>query len=110
MPQECRVWAVGAKRVTTSAELMDMDEEVGEEKAADEDVAEEEETVTLGVSQYQAIQKELKHIRFELVDQQREAWEDKLLANEWFEAQQVLLRSILAQLPPTSWASYSAPQ
>jgi hypothetical protein len=41
---------------------MDMDELAAEEEAANEEVVEEEETVTLGVSHYQAIQKELEDI------------------------------------------------
>ena len=63
-----------------------MDKEV-----ANEEVAEEEETITLGISKYQAIQKKLEDIQFEITSQRRKAREDKLLADEQFEAQQVLL-------------------
>jgi hypothetical protein len=54
MPREHQVQVARAKRVATGAELMDMDGH-----AAEEEMAKEGETVTLGVSLYLAIQKEL---------------------------------------------------
>jgi uncharacterized protein YecE (DUF72 family) len=77
---------------------------------ADEEVVKEEEMITVGATHYRAIQQDLADIRFELADQWREAQEDKLLANEQFEAQQVMLQAILAQLPPAFGASSLAPQ
>ena len=63
MPQECWVQVASIERAADSAESMDMDEEV-----VDEEVAEEEEMVTLGVSHYRAIQQDLADIRFELAN------------------------------------------
>jgi hypothetical protein len=42
---------------------------------------EEEETVTIGISEFDFLRDELSYLRFELADQRREAREDKLLAN-----------------------------
>ena len=52
MPRERQVWVDGVEGVADGAELIDMDKESIEEEAANEEVVEEEETVTLGVSQY----------------------------------------------------------
>jgi hypothetical protein len=46
---------------------------VMEEEAADEEMAEKEETITVGAAHYWAIQQDLADIRFELADQRREA-------------------------------------
>jgi hypothetical protein len=54
MPRERQVQAARAERVAAGAEPMDMDEH-----AAEEEMAKEGETVTLVVSHYLAIQKEL---------------------------------------------------
>lgn len=71
---------------------------------------EEEEPMTMGISEYEFIYNEFSDLRFVLVDQRRETQEDKLLANEQFEAQQVLLRSILSRFPHAPRASSSALQ
>ena len=104
MPWERRVQAAGIEKATNGVEPMDMEEEV-----VDEEVAEEEEMITLGTAHYRAIQQDLADIWFELADQRREAREDKHLADKRFEALQVMLRAILARLPPASGASSSAP-
>jgi hypothetical protein len=50
---------------------MDMDEPVAED---------EEEIVTMDISEYHFLCDELAYLRFELIDQRREAWEEKFLA------------------------------
>jgi hypothetical protein len=51
MPRKRQVRAAGIERAIDGVELMDMEEE-----AADEEVAEEEETITVGAAHYRAIQ------------------------------------------------------
>jgi hypothetical protein len=78
---------------------MDMEDPVAEE------VKEEGETITMGISEYDFLCNELLDLQFELIAQRWEAREDKLRAKQRFEPQQELLRSILSQLPPAPGAS-----
>jgi hypothetical protein len=105
MPREHRARAVGVERATDGAELMVMDEVAAKEEAAKEEVAEEEETINVSAVHYRSIQQDLVDIHFRLVDQRREARQDKLEADERFEAQQRMLRDILAWLPLVLGAS-----
>jgi hypothetical protein len=52
----------------------------------------------------------LAGILFEFADMQKDACQDKLEANEWYHALQVMLQAILAWLPPALGATSSAPQ
>jgi hypothetical protein len=56
MPQERRVLEASVERAIDGVEPMDMDEEAAKEKVANEEMTEEEQTVTMGVSHYRAIQ------------------------------------------------------
>jgi hypothetical protein len=96
---------------------MDMDEAAttkAKPKAATKEEAEQEETITVIVADYQAMQQTLAVIQFELTDMQRDARQDKLKADERYHALQAMLQAmlqaILAWLPPASGATSSAPQ
>jgi hypothetical protein len=68
---------------------MDMDEAAtteAEPKAAAKEEAEQEETITGIVADYQAMQQTLVVIQFELTDMQRDARQDKLKADERYHA------------------------
>jgi organic radical activating enzyme len=100
-------------RAVDELELMDMDEAATTEakpKAAAKEEAEQEETITVIVADYQAMQQTLAVIQFELTDMQRDARQDKLKADERYHALQAMLQAILAWLPPASGATSSAPQ
>jgi hypothetical protein len=47
---------------------MDMDEALAEEQATKEEVAEQEETITVSTAHYRSIQQDLQDIQFELTD------------------------------------------
>jgi cob(I)alamin adenosyltransferase len=64
--------------------------------------AEQEETITISATDFYALQKTLADIRFELANMRRDARQDKLEVDERYEAQQAMLRAILAWLPPIS--------
>jgi hypothetical protein len=99
-------------KATDEPELMDMDEAAAATKpepAAKEEVKQEE-TITVSIADYRAMQQTLADIRFELADMQRDARQDKLEANERYHALQAMLHAILVRLPPASGASSSTRQ
>jgi hypothetical protein len=59
---------------------------------------------------FYTLQDTLADIRFKIANIERDARQDKLEAEERFEAQQSLLRAILDRLPPASGATSSTPQ
>jgi hypothetical protein len=94
-------------------ELMDMDEVAAtavESEAVVKEEAKQEEMITISAADFYALQKTLTNIQFELADMQRDARQDKLGADERYEAQQAMLQAILARLPPASRATSSTPQ
>jgi hypothetical protein len=104
MPWIPRVPAADVERVKDDAVPIDMDE-----LAAEEDEAEEEETITMGPSHYQFLCDELSFLRVELANQREESCEDKFLADQCLDTQEELLWSILAPLPLTPRAPSSTP-
>jgi hypothetical protein len=64
---------------------MDMDE-----PKAEQEVEEDEETVTMGISHYEHICDEFSFPRFGLADQRRQTREDKFLAEKRFAKQELL--------------------
>jgi hypothetical protein len=81
-------------RATDEPELMDMDEAVvavAEPEAVAEEKAEQEEMITIITADFYALQETLVDIRFELADMRRDAHQDKLEADERYEAQQAML-------------------
>jgi hypothetical protein len=100
-------------RVVDEPELMDIDKAIvatAEPEAVAEEEVEQEKTITISAADFYALQETLADIRFELADMQRDACQDKLKADERYEAQQAMLQAILARLPPASGASSSALQ
>ena len=102
MPREHRA------RALDEPEMMNMDEPVAAEPGepsvepvtephvADEEeaVTEQEETITLRASDFEALQDTLEDIRFQIADIQRDVRQDRLETQD-------LLRAILDRLPPT---------
>ena len=67
MPQEHQA------RATDEVDLMDMDKVAAEEEEAEEEEVEQEEMITIRAADYRAMQQTLADIRFDPVDQQRDA-------------------------------------